>query len=144
MTQLHLPDHYHKDTSGNFVKISNTYINTQTIKYPLTAEDYLEKLHHLPMFCIPILGLVYAAILCKQAHASKQLMRETYNLDITRCTNKACTSLAFYIQLPIVIAIIGGLGFMIPVLAALLPALLIYGLIQTILSLASAIRHCIC
>ncbi|QVE48886.1 hypothetical protein SBV42_03795 [Chlamydia crocodili] len=133
-----LPRHIHVNENGSPCQ-APTVISSEIIDgYPVALEAIMTRLQHIPMVLIPIVGLIYSGVFYRRyIRAQDTFKREHDFTPNTKCPQ--CRETVWIMRLPIIISVLGGLGFMLPLLILLIPILLIIGLSKAVLGIGKGI-----
>lgn len=137
----YLPSHKHRQGMEVSSWAPRTFVPHKVEGCPTTLESAMHGLQHLPLILLPIVGLVYAAVMYGKYKRACQSM-ERVNGFTPSLTCPTCKETAISMKLPIVVGIIGGLGLFLPVFLLMVPILLIVGIAKAILDMGSKIKSC--
>ncbi|WP_348663892.1 hypothetical protein [Chlamydia vaughanii] len=139
MATVLIPPHTHVNPNGSTCNVDVLVLPKVVEGCPITADALLGNFQHIPMILIPIVGLIYAGILCKRyVKAKKTIYLKDNFLPNSYCPR--CRETALVMKLPIIISFLGGIGLLLPLLVLLTPILLIFGIIKTILAIGKCVK----
>ncbi|MEF9519829.1 hypothetical protein SBV45_05065 [Chlamydia crocodili] len=142
---VQIPQHTHVNENGSICQTSVAILPEAIHGCPMAIEAMMTRLQHIPMVLIPIVGLIYAGIFYYRYVQARAAFKGVNNFTPnTKCPR--CRETAQIMCLPIIISVLGGLGFMLPLLILLIPILLIIGLSKAIFGIgkgiAAGIKYC--
>ncbi|MEF9497307.1 hypothetical protein [Chlamydia sp. 04-14] len=135
---VQIPQHTHVNENGSICQTSTVILPEAIHGCPMALEAMMTRLQHIPMVLIPIVGLIYAGVFYHRYTQARAAFKGVNDFTPnTKCP--ACRETARVMCLPIIISILGGLGFMLPLLILLIPILLIVGLSKAIFGIGKGI-----
>ncbi|AAP05082.1 hypothetical protein [Chlamydia caviae] len=138
MGVVQIPQHTHVNENNSVCLAPHVILPEVIHGCPMAPEAMITKLQHLPLLLIPIVGLVYAGIFYRRyTRACTSFQAINGFTPNTKCPQ--CRETSMIMVLPIVVSVLGGLGFMLPLLILLLPILLITGLVKAILGIGRCV-----
>ncbi|SYX08821.1 hypothetical protein C834K_0358 [Chlamydia poikilotherma] len=142
---VQIPQHMHVNENGSICQTSTVILPEIIHGSPMAPEAMMTRLQHIPMVLIPIVGLIYAGVFYRRYVQARAAFKEVNDFTPnTKCPQ--CRETARIMRLPIIISVLGGLGFMLPLLILLIPILLIVGLSKAIFGIskgiAAGIKYC--
>ncbi|BAE81441.1 hypothetical protein [Chlamydia felis Fe/C-56] len=143
---IQIPRHTHVNKDGSVCEAAASMFPEAIHGCPMAPESMMNRLQHIPLVLIPLIGLIYAGVFyyryTKALTALKEINDFTPN---TKCP--PCRETAYAMWSPIVISLCGGLGLLLPLLILLIPILLIIGLAKAVIGMGQGIikgaKHCL-